>query len=260
MSERSIGSVAGARTATEVVFVDPATGEPGFPAGAGSTAREVQGNTASNAADVGKPVKAGGVYQGTDPAGLVPGQRGDLTLDANFNLRTKLVGNAVAAVDGASNGLTFVSGHNSNGTSDSGRPLGVGAFVFNGTSWDRSRGDANGTVVTPHALAASRWSYAGVSGGITTTSDVTLIAAGGTSVRNYLSALQYINTSAVASEIVVKEGSTVLWRGYAPAAMTQAEKIMFEVPLRAAPNTPLTVALLTTATATIVSAQGFRGV
>jgi hypothetical protein len=113
------------------------------------------------------------------------------------------------------------------------------------------------TLTQPFVVPASRWNYAGATGGITNTTAVALAAAGGTGVRNYLAALQYMNSAATASEIEVRDGSTVIWRGYVPASMTVAANVIFPVPLRGSANTALNVALLTTATATRVSAQGY---
>lgn len=105
---------------------------------------------------------------------------------------------------------------------------------------------------------ASGWNYAGATGGMTATADVALAAAAGAGVCNYLSALQFFNSAAVASEIVVKDGaSTVIWRGMVPASMTVPICIVFPTPLRGSANTALNVAMLTTSTATRVSAQGF---
>lgn len=103
------------------------------------------------------------------------------------------------------------------------------------------------------------WAYAGVTGGITDTSDVVLIAAGGVGVRNYLYSLQYNNSSAVASELVVKDGSTVIARLYTKAAMAIGGVVTFNPPLRGSSNTAMSVAMVTTGTATIVSAQGSQG-
>lgn len=63
----------------------------------------------------------------------------------------------------------------------------------------------------------------------------------------------------MASEIVVKDGSTVIWRGDAPALMTSPAGVLFAVPLEGTANTALNVAMITTATTTRVSAQGFTG-
>lgn len=109
------------------------------------------------------------------------------------------------------------------------------------------------------AVAAIRWQYAGVTGGLIDTADVVVSAAGAAGVRNYMTGLQFHNTSATASEIVVKDGSTVIWRGVAPASMAQPAAINFDVPLRGTAATALNVAMITTGTATRVSAQGFQG-
>lgn len=122
-------------------------------------------------------------------------------------------------------------------------------------------GTAQGTAANPTVVASSapadRWFYAGITGGITDTADVVVKAAGGASVRNYLTRLQYANASAaVSSEIVVKDGSTVIWRGWAQQAGL-AQGIAFDPPLQSTANTALNVAMITTGTATRVSAQGF---
>jgi hypothetical protein len=101
------------------------------------------------------------------------------------------------------------------------------------------------------------WQYAGVTGGITTTADTPVAAAAGSNVRNYLCSLQIKNNSAVASEIVVKDGSTIIWRGHVGASMTFMETITFPTCLKGSANTAMNVALITTATATVVSAQGY---
>ena len=101
------------------------------------------------------------------------------------------------------------------------------------------------------------WQYAGVTGGLVDTSDVAIKAAGAAGVVNYLVALQYQNSDADPSEIVVKDGATVIWRGYAPGSMAYPANVVFPLPLKGTAPTPLNVAMLTTATATVVSAQGY---
>ena len=56
--------------------------------GTGTGASQVQGNAAAGAADVGNPVKTGGVYNTSAPT-LTNGQRGDTQMDVNAN--TKMV-------------------------------------------------------------------------------------------------------------------------------------------------------------------------
>ena len=105
--------------------------------------------------------------------------------------------------------------------------------------------------------ALAPWSYAAASGGITDTADVTLIAAPGAGMSNYLTSIQVMNSSATATEVVVKSSSTVLWRARIGASMTAPVSINFLRPLIGANNTALTVACITNATVTYVNAQGY---
>ena len=126
-----------------------------------------------------------------------------------------------------------------------------------------------GTVtVALDAQAPDTWSYAAASGGITGTADTTLHAAPSSSLeagkRNYLESIQIINTDAtVGTEVVVKDGSTILWRGFAPAslaAVTQPSVVpmTFQPPIRQpTPNAALLVACITTSSQTYVNAQGY---
>lgn len=218
----------------------------------GASANQVQGNVASGVTDAGNPVKIGGVYNAGQPV-LTTGQRGDLQLTTRGALQTTLMradtGSPIAAtatLAGFSN--TTIALNTASAT-----------FGFNGASWDPIPGDTGGMVSQPYARTASRWQYAGVTGGITDTSDVALAAAGAAGIRNYVTSIQYHNTSAVASEIVVKDGSTVIWRGVAPATMAFPAVVPFPVPLKGTAATAMNVAMVTTATATVISAQGFTG-
>lgn len=104
---------------------------------------------------------------------------------------------------------------------------------------------------------ASPWYYAGATGGITNTTAVDLTPAAVAGQRYFLSNLQYAN-SATASEIVIQDstGPTVIWRGYAPTG-GQEFWIEFDPPLQSVANSKLQVVMVTTASATRVSAQGF---
>jgi hypothetical protein len=113
------------------------------------------------------------------------------------------------------------------------------------------------TLTQPFVVPASRWQYAGATGGIVNTTAVALNAAAGAGIRTYVAAIQYFNSAAVASEIEIRDGSTVIWRGFVPASMTVPVQVVFPVPLRGTANTAMNVALGTTATATRVSAQGY---
>ena len=114
--------------------------------------------------------------------------------------------------------------------------------------------------------SGANWIYAAASGGIADTADVTLAASPGAGMRNYLCALQIINTDAtVPTEVVIKDGSTVLWRGFAPhtvAAVTQVSmvSIVFTVAIRQPSTaTALTAACITNSSQTYINAQGYTG-
>lgn len=112
-------------------------------------------------------------------------------------------------------------------------------------------------VVYPYALPGSTWQYAGPTGGITDTADDAIQAAGGAGVRHYLTALTVVNSHAtVGTEVVIKDGSTVIHRGYAAPA-GGGYTLTFPTPLRGTAATALNVACITTGSATVVSASGF---
>ena len=105
------------------------------------------------------------------------------------------------------------------------------------------------------------WSYAAESGGINDTSDVTLAADPGANNVIYLTALQLMNSDAsVSTEVVIKSGSTVLWRIMLEAGMLTPISVMFPQPLRSDVSTALTAACITTAAEVYVNAQGYSAV
>lgn len=126
--------------------------------------------------------------------------------------------------------------------------------------WLPIRVDKSGAVVTAQDTQANSWTYAAASGGITDTSDVTLAAAAGVGLSNFLTGIQIMNKSAVATEVVVKDGSTIIWRGYSPASGVGPLSITFEDPLQSSPNTALKFAAITTSSAIYVNAQGHADV
>lgn len=119
----------------------------------------------------------------------------------------------------------------------------------------------NGTAAKQSS--SSDWRYPALAGGITDTSDVVLKAAAGPGFINTLGSLQIVNAAAgVNTEVVIKDGSTVIWRGYAPASIAlvtqlQMVPITFDPPLYGSTNTALNFACITTASKTYVNAQGW---
>lgn len=107
------------------------------------------------------------------------------------------------------------------------------------------------------------WKYAAASGGIVDTADNVMRAASTVGGVHYLSTMQITNNDAsVGTEVVVKDGSTVIWRmwfGQYVAAVTQPQptQIEFNPPLSGSPNTALNVAAITTSGQVYVNAQGW---
>jgi len=109
-----------------------------------------------------------------------------------------------------------------------------------------------------NSIPENEWQYAAASGGIVNTADNVLIAAAGANIKNYLTGLSVANANATASEIVIKDGaSIVIWRMYL-AANAPIKSIIFSTPLQSTANTALNVACITTGTQTYISAQGYK--
>lgn len=107
----------------------------------------------------------------------------------------------------------------------------------------------------PHALPASTWQYAAVSGGITDTSDDVAKAADGAGTRQYVTHIDVVNAHAtVGTEVVVKSGSTIIWRGYAAAVGGGVARPCF---LRGGDNEAINVAAITTGAQVYFNLQGF---
>lgn len=118
-----------------------------------------------------------------------------------------------------------------------------------------------GALVTrPFAIPEQDWVYAAASGGIVNTTDVAIAAAAGAGLRRYLTGISIQNASAtVATEVVIKDGSTVIWRGYVgtSALLNSAVSVVLPTPLKTTANTALNVACITTGAAVYVNAQGY---
>ncbi|HDU1185824.1 TPA: hypothetical protein REU56_002934 [Listeria monocytogenes] len=109
----------------------------------------------------------------------------------------------------------------------------------------------------PFSIPELDWMYSGATP-VTTTTDVALKAAPGAGIRNYLTGIQIQNTSTTATEVVIKDGATVIWRGYAPASMTVCADMTFPTPLRTTAAAALNFACITTAANVYVNAQGYQ--
>lgn len=124
-------------------------------------------------------------------------------------------------------------------------------------------GDANGTVVQP-APSASFWGYSPPVGGITNSATAVVVkAAAGASVRNYVLSAQCSSTAlGAATEIVILDGATPIWRGYiGTAGLPSVADINFNPPLKGTANTAVSVQTVTASVTGSVycSFQGYTG-
>jgi len=144
------------------------------------------GGTASS------PAVAGGEYTTPTPT-LTNGQTDALQLDPSGSLRVRILGSTSVGSDGFSNSLTFAGSTTSQTTT---ALLANSGFVFNGTTWDRQRGDASGTFVKSNPLAGTDRSITA------TTTSAQLMAANATRskffIKNDTAIVIWINMGATA--------------------------------------------------------------
>ena len=139
-------------------------------------------------------------------------------------------------------------------------------LVYNGTGFDRMRGDTHATSVLP-GLSSTFWSYTSGASPIlsNTTTAVTIKASAGASVRNYITSIQLTTTAFGASvPLAIRDGAggTVLWAVVVPTAgFLQPVQFTFPVPLKGTAATLLEIVTTTANTSGTVTAniQGFTG-
>lgn len=117
-------------------------------------------------------------------------------------------------------------------------------------------------VVKPFTIPEAQWSYAAASGGITnTTTAVTVRAAAGAGLRNYITSMQLNhNVLGAATEFVIRDGAggAVLFRVGLNTEALAPVGITFPVPLVGTANTLLEIVTLTAVTGGVfVNLQGY---
>ncbi len=119
-------------------------------------------------------------------------------------------------------------------------------------------------IIKPYSIPENDWSYAAANLGIVnTTVAVTIKAAAGVGLRNYITGLD-ITAEALgaATELAIRDGSggVVLWRmKIGTGGLTQGLPIQFPSPLKSSANTLLEVVTLTASVtgAVYVNANGY---
>lgn len=237
---------------TDVLSVQGISGGTNLPVSQATAANlnaAVVGNVASGATDSGNPVKIGGIFNTTLPT-LTNGQRGDIQQDANGNTRSRLVGSSSAGVDAYTNSaLAWVMANSATSGGTTVLPLATTGAAYNGSTWDRLRGNTVGLAVLPNGMSAQRWSYAAASGGISnTTTAVTIKAAAGAGLKNCVASLQLsADALGTATEFAIRDGAggTVLWRTKIQTAGLTSSSPPLSAAICGTANTLLEVVTLT---------------
>lgn len=108
--------------------------------GTGTSADQVQGNVAHDAADSGNPVKVGAVAHDT-PSSTSVANNDRTNLVANPNGALYIAAPSGGGDAGTDNRAVLNSFGNRTGASLTNTPVYTAGAVFNGTSWDRHRGN-----------------------------------------------------------------------------------------------------------------------
>jgi hypothetical protein len=231
----------------------------------------------------GTPSKAIGIAgtDGTNPQILKTDASGELQVDvltlpavtiaSSQTIATTNAGTFVVQVDGAAlTALQLID--NSIAAHDSAATSGVTQIGLEARSTAptavtdgdavRAQASLSGKAVNlDGAIPGLTWSYPAPAGGLVTTAGVTAKAAAGAGIRNYVTAVQVINSHAtISTEVVIRDGAsgTVLHRGYA-LANGGGYACTFKTPLRGTADTLIEIAEVTqTATAgVLVNLQGY---
>ena len=185
------------------------------------------------------------------------------TTNVLLNSVTRLGGRGLVVI-----GASQVQGATAHDGVVSGNPVRVGGRAVTSNPTVSASGDAVDFIATlagvqvakPFSIPELEWSFASAAGGITNTTDVAIRGAQAAGVRNYLTGISVQNASAtVATEVVIKDGSTIIWRGWlgTSAALNSAVCVAFPSPLKSTAATAINVACITTGAAVYVNAQGY---
>lgn len=136
--------------------------------------------------------------------------------------------------------------------------------VASGDAVDNIATTVGAVIQRPYSIPELDWQYAAAASGIVnTTTAVTIKAAAGAGVRNYITGVQVSSDAlGAATEVAIRDGAagTVIWRTKLTTnGTTGIEQILFPTPLKGTANTLLEVVTLTASVTggVYVNAQGF---
>jgi hypothetical protein len=165
---------------------------------------------------------------------------------------------------------TLANGQTGNSSASTGSPVRAGGRVKTTNDTTLVSGDAadvatttdNATITFPFAAPELNWQYAAAASGIvSSTAGVTMKAAAGAGLRNYITGCQVAHaTLGGVTELVIRDGAsgTVIWRMTLNIVANENIDVNFGTPLKGTAATLLEVATLTSVTGGVyVNCQGF---
>lgn len=177
--------------------------------------------------------------------------------DANGSIQQYLRGLVKLCIT-AGGVLARVDGQVAHDAAVSGNPVRTGARARSSNVTAVSSDDQIDAIATlvgariqkPYSIPEADWSYAAATSGIVnTTTAVTVAAAAGSGLRNYVTWLDLMSEAlGTATEVAIRDGAggTVLWRTkIATAGLLGGRYIKFPNPLKSTANTLLEVVTLT---------------
>lgn len=163
-------------------------------------------------------------------------------------------------------GTATVGGVAAHDAAVSGSPVRIAGRALNANYTAVASGDVADMVTTlvgavvqkPFSIPEHDWSYAAASGGEVGTGDIAVKASAGAGLRNYMTWLTAENVHAtVDTEFVVKDGSTVIYRGFLKALGVAPLRITFPSPLKSTAATALNIANITTGSQVYFNCGGY---
>lgn len=140
--------------AQRVTLAVPDPANPGQDVNVGTAANPMV--VSSSGGSQTSPTIVGGEYNSTLPT-LSNGQTDAIQLDSSGNLRVRLAASALTGVDGVNNAALANVLLANEASSAAARLMAFAPFVFNGSTWDRARGDTTGAFIveTPTGSASN---------------------------------------------------------------------------------------------------------
>jgi hypothetical protein len=188
---------------------------------------------------------------------------------ANFPVPAQTVSGSLTTV---STVTTLANGQTAHSSASTGSPLRVGGRVNTAAETTLVAGDASdlfittggAAVVKQYAVPELDWQATSGLTALASTDSTTVRALASATTRNYVTAIQLVNTSStVSTTVTILDGSTVLWIGFLPATTAALPvvpvNIQFPTPLRGSVNTAVNIQLGTAANV-YWNAQGYQAI